>query len=126
MLSSGQHFITTNPTTTTCTHCSSTVLAATVAGLDVHVDPVALTDVGELAVLLAGRRSFSLSGERLFRRRPEHITSDRGGVVLGEHGCVQVPDEHVDHTVLATATALLRSALGAVVVQAGDDTPPPF
>lgn len=101
------------------------MLAATVSGLDVHVDLIALNDLGELTVLLSGRHSFQMRGEELFVRRPEHIRASRPGFVLGAHGCAPVPEEHTDHTALARAEALVRSVLG-VAPDEDRDAPPPF
>lgn len=127
-LSSGPHFITTAPTTTTCSRCSSPLLAATVGGLDVHVDPVALNDLGELSVLLDGRATYEISSaELLTRRRPERIRAGKPATVLGAHACMPVVDAHVDHRALAQAGALVRSLLGATSVKDEDpDAPPPF
>lgn len=124
-VSSGSHLITTYPTITTCYRCSAPVLAATISGLDVHVDPVALNDLGELTVLLSGRHSYEMRGEELFLRRPEHIRASRSGFVLGAHGCEPVSEEHTDHTALARAESLVRSLLG-VAPDENSDAPPPF
>lgn len=117
--------ITKPPTATTCSRCSAPLLAATVGGLDVRVDTVALNDLGELAVLMDGRRTYEVRGEQLVLRRPEHIRAGKRGPVLGAHACTPVADDHVDHCALARAEALVRSLMG---IAPDDDpaAPPPF
>lgn len=117
--------ITKAPTATTCSRCSAPLLAATVGGLDVRVDPVALNDLGELAALMGGRRTYEVRGEWLILRRPEHIRAGNRGPVLGAHACTPVADDHIDHCALTQAAALVRSLLGTVPE---DDpaAPPPF
>lgn len=77
--------------------------AVTMAGLDhdivavpVRVDPVPLTPIGEVQVLLTGRRTYDLEytsrGYRLDPRFAEHITRSPAGSVpgrdvVGEHRC---------------------------------------
>lgn len=123
------HLITTAPSLIKCPRCHRPVLAATVGGIDRHVDTATLNPTGELAALLAGRSSFELHGEVLVRRGPEKIRAGHPGApVLADHSCDPVPDSHVEHAWTAAAMALVIQAVGGVVV-GGDrtsSTTPPF
>lgn len=122
-LSNGPHFITTAPSLTTCIHCSQTMLAATVGGLDRHVDTATLTEVGELQALLAGRPTYDLAGERLIRRTVERIRDGDRAAVLAEHNCTPTPDEFIDGAHMTAAIWLVTNLLGAQPLPA-DDAPP--
>ena len=109
---SGPYLITTSPSLTTC-RCGLPVLAATVVGLDRHVDTAALNDWGELAALLAGRKTYELHGEQLVPRSSERLREGRPAdtPVLADHACTITPDEHVDDTFMGKAMKLLASLL---------------
>lgn len=122
-LSNGPHFITTSPTVTTCHRCRRPVLAATVTGLDRHVDLATLTAEGELMALLERRATYELRGERLIRRTTLHIgNGERACPVLADHACKPVPEHLVDHVWDEVAVALARRLLGAAPVL--PDNPP--
>lgn len=122
----GPHFITTEPSLITC-RCGQPILAATVGGLDKHIDPTPLTEAGELAALLTGRSTYDLAGARrdhLIRRDIHRIHAGRQHPVLAEHRCGAGPAPgHVDHAHLQTATDLVRRLLGGQVITT-DDNPP--
>ncbi len=116
-LSAGPHLITTTPSLITCRRCSRPVLAATVGGLDVHVDTACLNEAGEVMALIEGRSTYNLVGERLYRRGPEKIREGgRTAPVLGKHSCAPVPDEHIDPVWSEVATAIIVHACGGVIV----------
>lgn len=118
-----QHLITEPPTATTCTRCRQPVLAATVGGLDRHVDPTAVTQAGELAALLASLASFEVRGNLIVHRTVWMIRADAQGPVLVEHTCRPIPDCYVDPVAMAAAVALVARLLDATPVDTGD-TPP--
>lgn len=127
-VSNGPHLITTSPSLITCPICHRPVLAATVGGLDRHVDPATLNDSGELAAVLEGRATYFLATEDyLVRRTVEHI---RGASVqrpvVADHTCRSVDPRHVDEAWTQYAVALISHLLGGSVIPAGDDggTPP--
>lgn len=126
-VSSGPHSITTAPSLTTCRSCNSPVLAATVRGLDEHVDTATLNDAGELAALLDGRRTFSLVAEDYLSLRTalDIAAGPPKRPVLAQHGCRVVPDTQIAHEWTLAAVALVYSALG---VEAPSNLPaePPF
>jgi hypothetical protein len=116
--------ITTAPDLTHCYRCGGLVLAATVAGLDRHVDVDPLTQLGELAALLAGRPTYNLSRELLVRRSPERIRHGEPGTVLAEHNCTPTPPEHVDGAHMTAAIWLVQHILGAEIVEDTNPAPP--
>jgi hypothetical protein len=112
-----------------CQKCRHPVMASTVSGLPRHIDISALTMAGELAALLEGRATFSLYGERLWRRNAEQIASGRRDYpVFREHRCgPAVPDEQVDSVWMETAMAIVIHACGGVIVSSGKIAfEPPF
>lgn len=123
-MSNSEHLITTAPSLTHCGSCHRLVLAATVTGLDRHIDVDPLTDHGELAALLAGRPSYNLVGELLIRRTPERIRLSEPATVLAEHDCAPTPPEHVDRAHMTAAIWLVQHLLGAQVID--DRVTPPF
>jgi hypothetical protein len=127
----GPHLITTRPGLIHCRTCRRPVLAATVGGLDRHIDPVPLTEPGELAALLAGRPTYDLAGsmaDHLIRRTVHHIRAGaRRLPVVALHDCAPPDPAHVDHTHLEKAAALVRRLLGGEEITTGDpDAPAPF
>jgi hypothetical protein len=124
----GPHFITTRPNLITCRTCTRPQLAATVGGIDRHIDPAPLTTAGELAALLTGRHTYNLAGplsDHLIRRTVHHIRgADRTLPVVADHTCNPPDLAHIDHGHLEAAAALLRRLAG----QAADLLPdrPPF
>jgi len=128
-VSPGEFLITTPPSLTKCRKCHRPVLAATIGGLDHHVDTGTLNDVGELAALMEGRPTYELVTEDyLVRRTVHHINAGPARhPVLAEHGCTHIPDHHIDHAWTLAAQALIFSALGATVpVDGATTSTPPF
>lgn len=126
-VSPGPFLITTSPSLITCRRCNRPVLAATVGGLDRHVDTATLNDVGELAALVEGRATYSLVAEDYLSRRSVHdiAAGPAKRPVLAEHSCTPTPDHHVNHAWTLVAQALLSSVLG-VTVPTGANVTPPF
>lgn len=127
----GPHLITTAPNVITCRSCGRPLLAVTVGGLDRHVDPAPLTELGELAALMSGRVTYDLSGslaDHLIRRTVHRIAVPRGLPVVAEHRCDSQPDStHVDHGHLDRAVGLVRRLLGGEVIDEGNpNAPAPF
>jgi len=128
-VSNGPFLITTSPTLIRCARCNRPVLAATVGGLDRHVDPATLNQAGELAAILEGRATYFLATEDyLVRRTVEHIKgASVQRPVLADHACRSVDTRHVDEAWTAYGVALISHLLGGTVIPAGDDGgEPPF
>ena len=127
-MSPGAHLITTAPSLTKCRKCNRPVLAATIGGLDRHVDTATLNDLGELATLVSGRKTYALvADDYLARRTVHHISAGPAKrPVLAEHGCTHIPDEHINHAWTLAAQALIFSALGVTVPADGASSTPPF
>ncbi len=125
-LSTGEHLITTSPNLITCKQCGTAVMAATIGGIDRHVDFDTLNELGELAALLEGRRTFEVSGSLLIRRDVTHIKAGRSNLpVVAEHAHKRTPAEHVDQSHQEAAVKLLKRLMGATVI-ADNITTPPF
>lgn len=122
-LSNGPFFITTAPTITTCFRCGHLVLAATIGGLDYHVDVDPLTEMGELWALMAKRSTFDLTGERLVYRTPERIRHHPPTTVLAQHTCVPTPQEHISAVHMTAAICLVQQLLGAEVLDTTTTAP---
>lgn len=127
-VSGGPHLITTAPSLTVCRRCKRPVLAATVGGIDRHVDTATLNDVGELAALIEGRATYALVAHDYLSRRTVHDISAGAPKhpVLADHVCKEIPDHHIEHAWTLAAKALAISALGATIPGAGDDVACPF
>jgi hypothetical protein len=82
---SGDHLITTKTRVTTH-RCGRIVFDAIVEGLPVHADPTPLTPIGELAALLAGRRTYDLARRELWHRDRWRICR-REHPVVADHRC---------------------------------------
>lgn len=125
-VSPGPFLITTAPSLINCYRCKRLVMAATVGGMDVHVDTATLNEIGELAALVSGRRTYHLvTRDYLVRRTAHHISTGQvRSPVLAEHACDPIPDHHVDHAWTLNAHALLYDRLGATVARIG--ATPPF
>lgn len=127
LILTGPHLITTRPTVTRCAGCRRTILAATIGGIDRHIEPTTLNDVGELAALVAGKATYDQRSELILRRGAERLRQPRHPhvPVLADHDCTVVPEEHVDQSHMYLAMALVATKLGATLVS---DTggPPPF
>lgn len=128
-VSSGPFSITTAPMLTTCTRCNKAVLAATVRGLDVHVDYACLNDAGELAALLEGRKTYTLVAQDYLaiRTRYNIAAGPPERPVLADHACRPVPPHHIEIKWSQAAQGLLTVLLpGAVPIDSDVDAPPPF
>lgn len=127
-VSPGPFMITTAPSLITCRRCHRPVLAATVGGLDRHVDTATLNDVGELAALIEGRTTYALVTEDYLSRRSAHdiAVGPAKRPVLADHTCAPTPDHHVDHAWTLAAQALLSRVLGVTVPTAGASDAPPY
>jgi hypothetical protein len=118
------HLITTKPGLTDCNRCHTPVLAATVGGLDRHIDPVTLNVGGMLAALSGGVALFLQRGTLIYTLDPEHVGSGQPLTVLPEHVCGRdVPDRFIDPDHMSAAIALVQLLLGATPVPA-EATPP--
>lgn len=110
----GPYLVTTSPT---CTmhKCGRMVLAADVRGITRHLDPTALNDMGELAALIDGRKTYELHGELLVPRGHERIAAGRpaDSPVLADHACKSVPEAHTDDAFMGKALSLVSRLLGA-------------
>lgn len=85
---------TTNPTTTTCPRCRALILAGWSEGLGARVDPVAITQPGELAAILAKRPTYTLTCDGLIQRTSWRTEYPRGPV-LAAHSCkLPIPHEY--------------------------------
>lgn len=127
-VSNGPYAITTAPSLITCQKCRRSVLAATVHGLDVHIDTATLNPVGEMVALIEGRATYGLRGDRLYERMPEKIRAGNtdGAPVMAQHACKPVPPEHIDQAWSLAATAIVIQAIGGVVVNGTAYAEPPF
>lgn len=125
-VSPGIHLITTAPSLTKCRRCHRQVLAATVGGLDRHVDTATLNDAGELAALLSGLATYALVAEDYLSRRS--VVAISAGPpkrpVLADHACRVIPEHHIAHEWTAAAKALLTVTLGATVDAIDNDSIP--
>lgn len=116
--------ITNTLTLTTCRHCKSKILACTANGLDRHLDPTPLTEAGELHALLAGHRTFNLYRDWVGSRHVEHINAGhRNHPVLRPHNCQPIHPDHVDHSHLEAAVALIQWLLGGTITATTDQAP---
>lgn len=122
----GPYLITTSPSMTVCTRCHRTVVAATVAGFDRHIDLAALNDAGELVALLSGCQTYELVGDELMKRNPGMIAKPRRRPVLADHRCADIPAGQTDPDTMAKAVVLVVAALGGTVVTGRDRSEPPF
>lgn len=136
-VSPGEHLITTAPSLTICRKvvekrtgrmCKRPVLAATVGGLDRKVGTETLNDTGELAALLAGRRSYALVAQDYLAPRTVHsiLAGPARRPVLADHDCAPIPDHHIEHAWSLAAQALCSATLGATVIETSGDSQPPF
>ena len=92
------------PAETECPSCGAPVIAALVDRVmpAVAVDPVALTPLGELQALMAGRRTFDHWHEGLDARTAWTIArcpADPDHPVRPEHRCGADPPEHYPQSV---------------------------
>lgn len=91
-----QHLITTKTAGDLCPRCQALTLTGYAEGLHARVDPTPITPRGELAVLLTGRATYTLSREGLIERDADRIAGrSLHGPVLPAHRCGQpIPAEH--------------------------------
>jgi len=75
-----QHFVSTPAAETTCPRCRAQLLTALDEGLRATVDADPLDPAAEIAALLAGKWTYTLTSNRhLVHRTPERITIDTIG-----------------------------------------------
>lgn len=118
------HLITTAPGLTDCAQCHKPVLAATVDGLDRHIDPVTLNGDGMTQAAFGGVALFLQRGTMLYRLTAHHVMGSQPLTVMPEHRCgVTVPYRFIDADHMSAAIALVRLLLGATPVPA-EATPP--
>jgi hypothetical protein len=124
--SNGGHLITTRPTVTRCGRCRRTILAATIGGIDRHIEPTTLNDLGELAALVAGKTTYDQRSELIIRRGVDKLRQPRHPhvPVLADHDCQPVPEEYVDQSHMYLAMALVATKLGATLVSDTAQRPP--
>lgn len=122
------HLITKPPGVTTCHRCGRSIFAATIGGLDRHIDRDALTPAGMLRATEAGIPLFLLRGHLLYTLAPEHFDSGQPLTVLPEHTCRPIPSYLVDSggVHMEAAVALATQLLGATPVVAEVNHTPPF
>lgn len=121
------HLITRPPGITTCGECRTTMLAATIGGLDRHVDPVALNTDGMLAAARAGIPLFLQRGSLLYTLAPEHIAAGEPLVVMPAHTCGRpAPHRFIDADRMVAAVALVTLLLGGTPVPVEVNNTPPF
>lgn len=111
----GPYLITTSPSVTACSGCNMPIFAATVGGIDRHIDPTCLSWQGELVALMEGQRTYELHAELLMYRNVERIQDGTWtGAVLADHRCGRVwTTQQRDDTVMHVAMDLLARLLGA-------------
>lgn len=123
----GPYLITTSPSLTECMVCGRPVLAATVGGLDKHIDTATLSDTGELVALLSRCKTYELHGDELVERSAARIGStEQHAPVLADHRCGRItPVNEISAKWSAQAAALIVRALGGMIVgRAGSEDPP--
>ncbi|USC17016.1 hypothetical protein [Rhodococcus sp. 11-3] len=80
----------TAPSVTHCGDCGARVLACWHEGWHEVLEDAELSQVGEIAALMSGRRTFELCAKQLYRRTPYRIRNHPApviSVVLTEHVC---------------------------------------
>ena len=86
-----RHLATTTITGTACRHCHALVLTGLAEGLQAWVDPTPLNQAGEIAALIAGRWTYTLTRAGLVHRSHWRIGDTRiTGPILAEHRCGHV------------------------------------
>lgn len=90
------HLITTPVKGDLCPRCRTVTLTGTAEGLHARVDPIALNGAGEIAALLAGQTTYTLTRTELVHRDPGRIAGTAlKGPVVAEHRCHRtVPADH--------------------------------
>jgi hypothetical protein len=107
--------------------CARPVLAATIGGLDKHVDTATLNETGELIALLSGCRTYELHGDELVQRSAGRIgSSEQTAPVVADHRCGRItPINEIDAKWSAVAAAMIVRALGGMIVgRPGSDEAP--
>lgn len=84
----GPHLVTTPAVPALCPRCRHLTLTGLAEGLTARVDPTELDPAGEVAAILTGRATYTLTpaGE-LVHRDASRITGGLTGVILPEHDC---------------------------------------
>jgi hypothetical protein len=82
------HLITTPATGQACRHCHTPVLAGLAEGLHTRVDLTPLNPADEVAALLTGRWTYTLTRTGLIHRDATRIAGDTlTGPILADHKC---------------------------------------
>lgn len=97
------YLITTPVKGATCSRCDQLVLTGIAEGLSARVDMTPLNATGEIAALLAGQWTYTLTRTGLIHRDATRIAANTiHGPILATHRCRQPrPAEHLavtDHT----------------------------
>jgi hypothetical protein len=111
-----RHLVSTPAAATTCRKCRRIVLAGWSDGFMVRTDPQPLNALGELAALVAGKRTYNVSAvTRLLWLRDTYNIGRRDHQVLADHicGAAQPPPEY-------------RAPPTAVQARSYDTDVPPF
>jgi hypothetical protein len=87
-----RHLETTTPLVHTCRRCDRPVIYGLAEGVPARCDPTPINTVGEIAAVMAGRRTYTLQRTGLverdaLRRSDPNLT----GPVLAEHDCPRGP-----------------------------------
>lgn len=83
-----RHLITTTAEPCPCHRCGAPTLTGWADGLHARVGTQPLNRDGELAAILAGRRTYTLTHEGLVHRDRWHLTHPHGPI-LANHACGQ-------------------------------------
>lgn len=101
------HLITTPVTADLCPRCKAVILIGWAEGLHARVDPTPLNRDGEIATLLAGLQTYTLTRSGLVHRDATRIaggTLSKCGRTVPQHKCGRhIPAEHRE--VIAPNTA---------------------
>lgn len=78
------------PKNNRCYKCGKAILSATHDALPIHLDPQALTTLGEISALVGGVKTWFISNENVFYRNAWSIRTSPtglGGDIVQEHRC---------------------------------------
>lgn len=102
----GQHLITTPPTSTIHTRCGAPVIEGHAEGLHARVDLNPLNQAGEIQALCDGLQTYTLTTAGLIHRDATRIAGGLTGPILADHRCRRtIPAHHRAATPAADETA---------------------